>query len=69
MDGKSLRCGDAVVSLEDITEMAMHGRHALVFSANKTYYELLPAEGCNTLKFLWLFESYSAVKSREAVGV
>ena len=68
MDGNSLRCGDAEIPLEDITEMAMHGRHALVFSAGKTYYELLPGEGCNTLKFLWLYESYSAVKNTEPVG-
>ena len=67
MDGTSLRCGDAEILLTDITEMAMHGRHALVFSANKTYYELLPAEGSNTLKFLWLYESYNKVK--EAVTV
>ena len=68
MDGRSLRCGEAEILLEDITEMAMHGRHALVFSAGKTYYELLPAEGCNTLKFLRFYESCNAVKAAVPMG-
>lgn len=68
MDGEALRCGGRELPLEDVSDMAMHGRHALVFSAGKTYYEMIPAEGCNTLKFLQLYESYRAIKTEERVG-
>ena len=52
----ALICGATVIPLEDISEMAMHGRHALVFTAKKMYYELTPTG--NALKFLWLYKAY-----------
>ncbi len=68
MDAEALRCGKWELPLDEISDMAMHGRHALVFSAGKTYYELIPREGYNTLKFLELFQGYSAIKTEERVG-
>lgn len=68
MDKDALRCGEVTIELESITEMAMHGRHALVLSANKIYYELIPDKAYNTLKFLQLFEGYRNIKSMERVG-
>ncbi len=49
--------GNTTIPMEAMTELAMHGRHAVVFSAQKNYYELLPQTG-NTLKFHLLFDEY-----------
>ena len=57
----ALRCGDKTIPLAAITEMAMHGKKALVFTADKIYYELLP-QNTNTLRFLWY---YTACLTRE----
>ena len=48
-DGMS--CGEFKVALSDISEMAMHGQRAIVFTAGKQYYELMPSEEANALKF------------------
>lgn len=53
---EKLVCGDFDIPVDDILDMAMHGRHALVFSTKEGYYELLPEE--NALKFHLLFEFY-----------
>lgn len=53
----AISCGDVVIPMEEITELAMHGKHAIVFSAQKNYYELLPKKG-NTLKFHLLYNEY-----------
>ena len=58
-----LRCGDREFLMSDITEMAMHGQRAIVFTANKEYYELLPSSGFNVLKFLVFYNSYIESKS------
>ncbi len=57
MNAQMLACGDWRVPLTDISDLAMHGRHAVVFSANKEYYELLVAPGANALKFHLLYQS------------
>lgn len=57
----TLRVGDKAFALDSVTEMAMHGKHALVFTADKTYYELLP-QNTNAIRFLWY---YNACLSRE----
>lgn len=46
-----LICGSFKVDLSDISDMAMHGQRAIVFTANKQYYELFPSEEANALKF------------------
>lgn len=53
-----LTCGDKDIPLDKISDMAIHGRHALVFSVGKEYYELLPKTPNHALKFLLLFEAY-----------
>lgn len=58
LSAHSLTCGEKEIPLEAISDMAMHGRRALVFTAEKTYYELIPSEEANALKFLWLYEAY-----------
>lgn len=58
LDENGISCGKVTILLEDIQDMAMHGRRALVFSTKDTYYELVPAEGENTLKFHMLYQIY-----------
>ena len=60
MDHEVLRCGDVEIPMSNVMDLAMHGQRALVFTANKTYYELLPAAGANAYKF---FRYYGCVKS------
>jgi len=55
----TLSCGDFEISLKDISEMSIHGRHGLVFTAKKNYYELTPSKDTNALKFLMLYEAYT----------
>lgn len=54
----ALICGEKEILLSEISDMAIFGRHGLLFTAQKTYYELLPARHTNALKFLWLYEEY-----------
>ncbi len=51
MNTEELRCGDYAFRLDDITEFAMHGQKAIVFTANKKYYEMIPTGQENSLKF------------------
>ena len=48
---EGLKCGDVCFELSHISEMAMHGQRALVFTADKKYYELIPSREANALKF------------------
>ena len=56
MEREGISWGETRSPLERISEMSMHGRHALVFTAGKIYYELLVPEESNTLKFLHFYE-------------
>ena len=55
LSGEALICGDTVIPLCDISEMDIHGKHGLVFTAGKTYYELKPTG--NGLKFVLLYNA------------
>ena len=57
MTAAFLRCGDFQVALEEIADLNIHGQKAIVFTANRTYYELRPAEGFNALKFHLYYHS------------
>lgn len=48
---EGLTCGEQRFSFDGITEFAMHGKRAIVFTANKKYYELTPTGFKNSLKF------------------
>ena len=58
LTSEELRCGEKSIPLHTISNMAFHGRHALVFSVGKDYYELLPLDTNNVIKYVWLYESY-----------
>ena len=61
LSSTDLICGDKVIPLSKISDMAIHGRHALVFSVGKEYYELLPKTPNHALKFLLLFNAYKSI--------
>jgi len=58
MNNEALTCGDISIRLSDMTDMAMHGRHALVFSVGDAYYELLLNNYDNALKFHLLYQAH-----------
>lgn len=57
MSPAGFACGDVCIPLEDIAELAMHGRYAIVFSAKKTYYELI-VQDSNALKFFLYYNAW-----------
>lgn len=61
MDNEMLKCGDVEIPVADISDMGIHGRHALVFSVKGTYYELLPAHEFSVQQFLLY---YNCVKNK-----
>ena len=58
LSSQALTCGNKSIPLEEISDMSIHGRRGLVFTAQKQYYELIPSQEANALKFLWLYEEY-----------
>lgn len=58
---EGLTCGDVSIPMESITDLAMHGRRAVVFTADKIYYEMIPSKGANSLKFLLYYNEYRKV--------
>ena len=63
LSSQSLSCGDKEIALHEISDMSIHGRRGLVFTAQKQYYELVPSAEANALKFLWLYEEYMKQKA------
>lgn len=68
LSGESLTCGGTEIPLSDISDMAIHGKDALVFAVGRTYYELIPGTGYNALKFMVLFQSYKQNAAKTMVG-
>ena len=54
----SLICGDLEFPLREISDLAMHGKRAIVFTVHKDYYELIPSSEANALKFMLLYKAY-----------
>ena len=59
LSADALICGEVSIPVGEISDLAMHGRHAVVFTAGRTYYELLPERTSNTLKFHMLYNEYA----------
>lgn len=51
INSEELICNEQAFKLDEITEFAMHGKRALVFTTNKKYYELIPTGQENSWKF------------------
>lgn len=60
---EGLTCGDLKSALSNISEIAMHGQRAIVFTAGKQYYELIPSEEANALKFYLYYMEWNKQKS------
>lgn len=58
-------CGDHLISLDEISDLALYGKRGIVFSAGKKYYEAKPAPGENGLKFTLYYNAYKKIKERE----
>ena len=57
LNGDTLRCGDTEIPIDSISELAMHGRSAVVFTSGTTYYELLLRDGANALKYMLYYQA------------
>lgn len=53
-----LACAGQEFPLEQISDLSMHGKRALVFTVHKDYYELIPSDEANALKFMLLYRAY-----------
>lgn len=54
----SLVCDVFTINLNDIDDMSMHGKFALVLSTKDAYYEILVKNDISALKFYMLFQVY-----------
>ena len=61
INNEMLRCEGVELPLADISDMGIHGRHALVFSVKGTYYELIPSEEFSIQQIL---QYYNCVKQK-----
>ena len=57
-----IKCGDFEIALSSVPDIAIHGKHSLVFSGGEQYYELTPIKDDNAMKFLLLFAEYKAIQ-------
>ncbi|MBR5515722.1 MAG: 1-acyl-sn-glycerol-3-phosphate acyltransferase [Clostridia bacterium] len=62
----SVCIGGEELFFEKFTDLAIHGKHALVFECEKKYYELIFPEGVSTFKFLIYYKT--AIKQKERLG-
>ncbi len=60
MDTHTLTCGETRFPMAEISDLAMHGRHAIVFSVNKVYYELIVQPDSNALRFMLYYDASRA---------
>ena len=60
MDGNVISCGEFSLAVDEISDMAMHGTDALVFSDKNGYYELIPESPSSTLKFYMAYQVYKS---------
>lgn len=63
---ESLNCGSVEIPMKDISDLAMHGQNALVFSVGKDYYEAITPKDTNALKFMLFYLSVKNQKATEA---
>ena len=61
MTSESIKCGDFEIPIASVPDVAIHGKHSLVFSGGEQYYELTPIKDDNAIKFLLLFAEYKKI--------
>ena len=60
-----IRCGEFRARLSELSGLAIHGKNALVFMADKIYYELVLSTSDSAIKFVYYF---NACKELEAAA-
>lgn len=58
LDNTAIKCSDFNVLINDIDDMNMHGKNALVFSTKDSYYEVKLSDNASLLKFYMLFQMH-----------
>lgn len=54
---KTLKCGDREFQIKDIVDLAIFGRHGIVFSHDNTYYEITPDKNYSAYKFVLYYKA------------
>ena len=62
---EGLTCGELTVPMSEISNLDIHGKNVIVFTAGKTYYELKPAG--NGLKFVLLYNALTHTAKEPAL--
>ncbi len=52
----SLICGDREFPLSAVSDLAMRNQRPILFTAGREYFELVPSEGSNALKFMLYYQ-------------
>ena len=56
MTAKTLKCGHNEFITNNIQDMAIYGKHGLVFTYDNEYYEIIPDKNYSALKFLLYYK-------------
>lgn len=64
MTSEVIKCGDFEMPIASIPDIAIHGKHSLVFSGGEQYYEITPIKDDNAMKFLLLFAEYKKISQK-----
>ncbi len=67
MTKDTLICGEVNIPMSEISDLAMHGQNALVFSAGKDYYEAITPKETNALKYMLYYQAVKNIETTEAV--
>lgn len=62
LDTKSLKCGKNEFDTIHIQDMAIYGKHGLVFTYENEYYEIIPDKNYSALKFLLYYKELKKQK-------
>lgn len=63
----SISCGSVTLKMKDISDLAMHGQNALVFSVGKDYYEAITPKDTNAYKFMLYYQAIKSKETAEAI--
>ncbi len=66
MNAEAITCGNTVIPMSEISNLDIHGKNVIVFTAGKTYYELKP-EG-NGYKYVLLYQALTQTKPELAMA-
>ncbi len=67
INGEAMVCADKSFELEGISDIAIHGQRALVFTFHRDYYELIFPENTNALKFLLYYNARQKITEKAEV--